>query len=79
MDTMDNPAAAELAEGPTPKAEDEEEMMEAGRPIINSSETVRLLVAVVDERIAAPIPNIRGTFSKVCPYLRRGIARVDLK
>eukprot|EP01046_Picozoa_sp_COSAG06_P072661 COSAG06_NODE_21361_length_759_cov_2.050000_2_plen_70_part_01 len=27
----------------------------------------------------APIPNIRGTFSKVCPYLRRGIARVDLK
>ena len=27
----------------------------------------------------APIPNIRGPFSKVCPYLRRGIARVDLK
>jgi hypothetical protein len=55
MDTTDNPAVpTELAaadEATASKAQQQDDDMESGP--INSEETVRLLVAVVDERIAS--------------------------
>jgi hypothetical protein len=55
MDTTDNPAVpTELVaadEATTNKAQQQDDDMESGP--INSEETVRLLVAVVDERIAS--------------------------
>jgi hypothetical protein len=54
MDAMDNPVVStELAEEATATVQqhDDEDMESGGGPI-NSEETVRLLVAVVDERIA---------------------------